>query len=154
MDQPRGEEKNNCCREVTATYSRWRTRTSTKIYTAVMKREVDTGVQLGFVSDSRNLMFIDSNWEKWDGGKVGGKPSWLDPIRIPHYADIQCKSCNSPMIFLLQIYCPLGEVERAFHRALYVFVCKRKVASTQAASNVSVVSWVEEMASTLTSQSL
>ena len=88
--------------------------------------EIDTGVQLGFVSDSRNLMFIDSNWEKWDGGKVGGKPSWLDPIRIPHHADLQCKSCNSPMIFLLQIYCPLDEVERAFHRALYVFVCKKK----------------------------
>jgi pre-rRNA-processing protein TSR4 len=88
--------------------------------------EIDTGVQLGFVSDSRNLMFIDSNWEKWDGGKVGGKPTWLDPIRIPHHADLQCKSCNSPMIFLLQIYCPLDEVERAFHRALYVFVCRKK----------------------------
>lgn len=88
--------------------------------------EIDTGVQLGFVSDSKNLMFIDSNWEKWDGGKVGGKPSWLDPIRIPLHSDLQCRCCNSPMMFLLQIYCPLDEIERAFHRSLYIFVCKKK----------------------------
>ena len=29
-------------------------------------------VQLGFIENSRNLLFHDSNWNNWDGGKVGG----------------------------------------------------------------------------------
>ena len=88
--------------------------------------EVDTGVQLGFISNTCNLMFSNSDWEKWDGGKVGGKPSWLNPCQLPLPEQLRCKCCSSPMTFLLQIYCPLDDVENAFHRSLYIFVCKKK----------------------------
>lgn len=89
--------------------------------------EIDTGVQLGFMSETKNPMFAEPNWERWDGGKVGGKPVWLDSVRIPSPGDLKCVCCNSPMIFLLQIYCPLDDVEEAFHRALYIFICKKKI---------------------------
>jgi pre-rRNA-processing protein TSR4 len=88
--------------------------------------EVDTGVQLGFISNTSNSMFSNSDWERWDGGKVGGKPSWLNPCQIPLPEQLRCKCCSSPMTFLLQIYCPLDDVEDAFHRSLYIFVCKKK----------------------------
>jgi hypothetical protein len=65
--------------------------------------EIDTGVQLGFIEDGENSMFKDLNWENWDGGRVGGKPSWLNPVGLPSTADLICKCCNSPMIFLLQV---------------------------------------------------
>lgn len=88
--------------------------------------EIDTGVQLGFVSQSTNELFGNPMWDKWDGGKVGGKPSWLDPINLPLKNDLLCECCSSPMVFLLQIYCPLDDVEDAFHRSLYIFICKKK----------------------------
>ena len=88
--------------------------------------EIDTGVQLGFMSETRNAMFADANWEHWDGGKVGGKPVWLNSVGIPDPADLICRCCKSPLMFLLQIYCPLDDVDDAFHRALYVFICRRK----------------------------
>ena len=88
--------------------------------------EIDTGVQLGFVSQSTNELFGNPMWDKWDGGKVGGKPSWLDPINLPLKNDLLCQCCASPMVFLLQIYCPMDDVEEAFHRSLYVFICKKK----------------------------
>jgi pre-rRNA-processing protein TSR4 len=88
--------------------------------------EVDTGVQLGFISKTSNSMFSNSDWENWDGGKVGGKPSWLNPCHLPLPEQLRCKCCSSPMTFLLQIYCPLDDVEDAFHRSLYIFVCKKK----------------------------
>ena len=88
--------------------------------------EVDTGVQLGFISKTSNSMFSNSDWEKWDGGKVGGKPSWLNPCQLPIPEQLKCNCCSSPMTFLLQIYCPLDDVEDAFHRSLYIFVCKKK----------------------------
>ena len=88
--------------------------------------EIDTGVQLGFMSETRNAMFADLNWEHWDGGKVGGKPVWLNSVGIPVPADLICRCCKSPLMFLLQIYCPLDDVDDAFHRALYVFICRKK----------------------------
>ena len=88
--------------------------------------EVDTGVQLGFISNTSNSMFSNTDWEKWDGGKVGGKPSWLNPCHLPIPEQLKCNCCSSPMTFLLQIYCQLDDVEDAFHRSLYIFVCKKK----------------------------
>jgi pre-rRNA-processing protein TSR4 len=88
--------------------------------------EIDTGVQLGFITDGENAMFSDQNWGHWDGGRVGGKPIWLNPLKIPAPTNVACKCCRSPMIFLLQIYCPLDDNDDAFHRSLYVFICKKK----------------------------
>ena len=62
------------------------------------------------------------NWSLWDGGKVGGKPSWLVPQHMPKRSELRC--CSQDMTFLVQLYCP-GDEEEAFHRTMYVFVCPK-----------------------------
>lgn len=56
--------------------------------------------------------------------KVGGKPAWLDLKNIPKKEDLECEYCGHPCIFLCQIYAPLDDNNDAFHRTLYVFICK------------------------------
>jgi len=90
----------------------------------------DRGMQLGFVERlpeemQNRLLFQDPDWRDWDGGKVGGKPIWLNPRDLPPQKLLLCPSCQDPLSFVLQIYCPLDEPEEAFHRALYVFVCQK-----------------------------
>ena len=89
--------------------------------------EVETTVQLGFAcEDEKNPLFSDPNWREWDGGKIGGRPVWLDPVHLPSPTDLACTLCECPMTFVLQIYCPLDDIKDAFHRSLYVFVCRKK----------------------------
>ena len=38
-----------------------------------------------------------------------------------------CQYCEDPLIFLLQIYCPIDEINEAFHRCLYIFCCRKKL---------------------------
>ncbi|CEG35926.1 programmed cell death protein 2 [Plasmopara halstedii] len=93
--------------------------------------EVEADVELGFISEDRvpmnaTPMYCEPDWTKWDGGQVGGRPSWLIPSisSIPTTEQLQCIDCFTPLSFLLQIYCPLDDVKDAFHRSLYVFVCR------------------------------
>jgi pre-rRNA-processing protein TSR4 len=87
-------------------------------------------VELGFVvpradeTDAALALHALADWGVWDGGKVGGAPRWLVPASpLP---SLPCAACGVPLSLLLQIYCPLDAHEQpdAFHRALYVFVCK------------------------------
>ncbi|KAF8771858.1 programmed cell death protein 2-like [Argiope bruennichi] len=55
--------------------------------------------------------------------KVGGCPAWLRLKNLPNRSDILCKTCDKPLIFLLQIYCNIDEVESAFHRTFFLFIC-------------------------------
>ncbi|KAH7463828.1 Programmed cell death protein 2 [Phytophthora ramorum] len=85
-------------------------------------------VELGFVCDEpvaidAKPLHLEPDWTKWDGGQVGGRPSWLCPS-IPSTEQLACTECKCPLAFLLQIYCPLDDEEDAFHRSLYVFVCR------------------------------
>lgn len=53
--------------------------------------------------------------------KVGGKPAWLVPNKLP---DLVCTTCERPLRFLLQVYASRGwENPDAFHRAVHLFVC-------------------------------
>lgn len=95
-------------------------------------------VELGFVCDDpvtvdAKPLHCEPDWTKWDGGQIGGRPSWLVPSTsgIPSTEQLQCVECHSPLSFLLQIYCPLDELEDAFHRSLYVFVCRSAGCSRQ-----------------------
>lgn len=56
--------------------------------------------------------------------KVGGKPAWLNLKNIPNAKDVECEYCGDPCIFLCQIYAPYEENEAAFHRSIFVFICK------------------------------
>ena len=55
--------------------------------------------------------------------KLGGKPAWLDPVQLPVDADeLHCKASGDRLRFLLQLYAPINEDDRAFHRVLYLFI--------------------------------
>jgi pre-rRNA-processing protein TSR4 len=101
------------------------------LQTDIEPTEIRAGLtQLGFVqsveleSHLRNV-HTNKNWLMWDGGKVGGSPSWLNSADLPHQKDLLCTKCRCPMMFLLQIYAPLDgpEFDHCFHRTLYVFCC-------------------------------
>eukprot|EP00978_Attheya_sp_CCMP212_P025492 scaffold82091_cov52-Attheya_sp.AAC.2 len=77
-------------------------------------------------------------WEDWDGGKLGGRPSWLNPRDVPSADELHCSCCsgnnisnssnaNTPMQFIVQLYSPLdgAPFAHAFHRTLYVFGCPK-----------------------------
>jgi hypothetical protein len=65
--------------------------------------DTDQGVQLGFLEAYSGL--LTQTWGQWDGGKVGGKPVWLNPIDIPTEQQLKCTNpdCGEPMTFLLQV---------------------------------------------------
>ncbi|KAE9012757.1 hypothetical protein PR003_g13969 [Phytophthora rubi] len=95
------------------------------------EEEAAPEVELGFVCDEpvsldAQPLHCEPDWTQWDGGQVGGRPSWLCPSAtgIPSTEQLSCVQCSSPLSFLLQIYCPLDDQEDAFHRSLYVFVCR------------------------------
>ncbi|KAJ2490121.1 hypothetical protein IWW37_003389 [Coemansia sp. RSA 2050] len=56
--------------------------------------------------------------------KIGGKPRWLDPTRPLSVDKAQCDECANPMVLLMQLYAPEDEPAEAFHRMLYVFICR------------------------------
>ena len=106
-------------------------------YDSEIEEFCDRKVQLGVVqtetfnidiksSINRSILFRSQNWKSWDGGKVGGMPIWLNPENYPTTLnnDLICWECNNEMIFLLQIYCPLDDITNAFHRCLYLFICR------------------------------
>lgn len=94
-------------------------------------------VELGFVApvqsddDDALLLHASPDWSQWDGGKVGGKPVWLNPLTVPSPQALACSECSHALSFLVQIYCPLDDVPDAFHRSLYVFVCRQSGCSKQ-----------------------
>ena len=85
----------------------------------------ETDYQIGFIEDGLNALYHEEDWRKWDGGKVGGLPVWLNPVDLPAPNLLACSTCEEPMKFLLQIYCPVDEVVSAFHRSIYLFCCKK-----------------------------
>ena len=67
--------------------------------------------------------------------KVGGKPSWLSLSPLPSNKDLECAKCGKILSFLLQVYCPIETSVNAFHRTLFVFIC-RNVSCYSKNSNV------------------
>lgn len=89
------------------------------------------------------------DWSSWDGGKIGGAPSWLNPRDIPK-EPLRCGLCANSntegkgtlLRFLCQIYSP-ADVETqnkdSFHRSIYVFCCPNKECSRGDNKHESVV---------------
>ncbi|XP_011497016.1 PREDICTED: programmed cell death protein 2 [Ceratosolen solmsi marchali] len=77
-------------------------------------------IQIG-VAEKCELWKLES---RFFPSKVGGKPAWLELKNIPDAKQLACNHCKNPCIFLCQIYAPYEEDEKAFHRTLFVFICK------------------------------
>ncbi|XP_033207717.1 programmed cell death protein 2 isoform X2 [Belonocnema kinseyi] len=72
--------------------------------------------------------------------KIGGNPAWLNLKTLPKNDQISCDYCKDPCIFLCQVYAPYEEDARAFHRTLYIFICKNpNCCKTNKAGNLKVV---------------
>ncbi|XP_048763250.1 programmed cell death protein 2-like [Ostrea edulis] len=56
--------------------------------------------------------------------KVGGKPAWLSLSPLPSPDQLSCPKCNAVCVFLLQVYAPVDDDDNAFHRTVFVFLCK------------------------------
>ncbi|CAL1280398.1 unnamed protein product [Larinioides sclopetarius] len=76
-------------------------------------------VELGFV-EQRTPWKLRS---RYFVSKVGGCPAWLRLNNLPDRSNMLCKTCGKPLIFLLQVYAPLLEIESAFHRTIFFFMC-------------------------------
>uniref|UniRef100_A0A131YHP9 Pre-rRNA-processing protein TSR4 n=1 Tax=Rhipicephalus appendiculatus TaxID=34631 RepID=A0A131YHP9_RHIAP len=76
-------------------------------------------VELGF-TEKRDAWALKS---KYFPSKIGGKPAWLHLSDVPCGKRLACKNCGEPCVFLLQVYAPRDDVDSAFHRTLFVFVC-------------------------------
>jgi Programmed cell death protein 2, C-terminal putative domain len=103
-------------------------------------------VQLGFSQeiasrDVYNLLGHRSRqYNCWDGGQIGGHPSWLQPQFLPNLCQLPQVLIGSHQYrFICQLYAPIdanelvsrnntdvspiGPPDRAYHRTLYVFGC-------------------------------
>ena len=87
----------------------------------------------------RERMYSLGDWAEWDGGLVGGSPSWLAPcsVALANRA-LKCKSCGGARSLLLQIYAPTDDCEASFHRSIYVFYCKSAACSSKIKDRVAV----------------
>ncbi|XP_044729427.1 programmed cell death protein 2 [Chrysoperla carnea] len=90
--------------------------------------KIQSNVELGFPED-----FTDEkcSHSRFFPSKVGGKPSWLALSDIPTPDQIACSDCNNPTIFFAQIYAPIETNDDAFHRTIFVFICKNKSCTNQ-----------------------
>lgn len=108
-------------------------------------KEVKAKVQLGFsveFEDDDHRMMTGHHlplWDDWDGGQLGGRPTWLNPKDIPK-THLSCKCCSDPLSFICQLYCPCDEINpNAFHRSFYVFACPNKKCSEKATGTIRVL---------------
>ncbi|GAQ82545.1 putative programmed cell death protein [Klebsormidium nitens] len=83
--------------------------------------EEEEEVLLGFVDEAANPESLERHFFP---SKVGGVPAWLDPVKLPQGGATVCGFCGKPLAFLMQVYGPLESEPSAFHRTLFLFVCK------------------------------
>ena len=80
----------------------------------------ESHVDLGFIEKTEPSKLTCQQFPS----KVGGKPAWLSLSPLPSPNQLQCPKCSAECIFLLQVYAPVEEDDNAFHRTVFVFLCK------------------------------
>jgi len=78
-------------------------------------------VELGYVEEMGDRVLLRNFYFP---SKVGGKPAWLTLNPLPDKSILRCKVCSQQMCFLMQIYAPDYDQPCAFHRSLFLFVCR------------------------------
>lgn len=76
--------------------------------------------QLGFAEDQEGWLLTN----RFFPSKIGGKPAWLELQNIPEAKDLQCDYCNETCVFLCQVYAGSENNANAFHRTIFVFICR------------------------------
>ena len=78
-------------------------------------------VELGFAQKltaeelEQPALHDDPDWRNWDGGKIGGQPSWLSPL-LPPPSKLICSNCGGRESLMAQVYAPVDcDDGRAFH---------------------------------------
>ncbi|KAK6189976.1 hypothetical protein SNE40_001932 [Patella caerulea] len=84
------------------------------------KTRVTEEIELGFIEEADSNSLLSHQFPS----KVGGLPAWLSLKPLPTLQQLKCLKCGDPTVFLLQVYAPRDEVEQAFHRTLFIFVCR------------------------------
>ncbi|XP_015510889.1 programmed cell death protein 2 [Neodiprion pinetum] len=77
-------------------------------------------IDIGFIEDCEEWRLAS----RFFPSKVGGKPAWLNLKDIPRKEDVECQFCKQPCIFLMQIYAPYENNAKAFHRTIFIFICR------------------------------
>lgn len=75
---------------------------------------------LGFAEEQENWLLCN----RFFPCKIGGQPAWLELQNIPESKDLLCDYCNEPCNFLCQVYAGSEHIPHAFHRTVFVFICK------------------------------
>ena len=81
--------------------------------------ECDSTLNIGFLENTDPDLLAS----RFFPSKVGGHPAWLDLKNLPEVEALNCEKCSKPLGFLLQIYAPLEDNAKCFHRQMYVFMC-------------------------------
>lgn len=76
--------------------------------------------ELGFIDDADSWLLTN----RYFPSKVGGRAAWLELKNLPDNSDLLCEYCNEPCVFLCQIYAGSQSISHAFHRTIYVFICR------------------------------
>ena len=81
--------------------------------------ECESNLDLGFLEKTEPWLLAS----RFFPSKVGGRPSWLDLKNIPQELKCEKEKCGKPLTFLLQIYAPIENDAKCFHREIFVFMC-------------------------------
>ena len=84
-----------------------------------------SNIQLGFAEPVQDYPIGHESpaWSNWDGGQIGGKPSWLNPRDLPN-SPLLCRNCQTGLRFICQLYAPADHLTpNAYHRSFYIFAC-------------------------------
>ncbi|CAK1604211.1 unnamed protein product [Parnassius mnemosyne] len=96
----------------------------------------ESAVDIGILEEKSNWLLHP----RFFPSKVGGKPAWLDLKNICNTAELTCKICNDPLVFLCQVYAPYEEKDDCFHRTIFVFICRNGTCCrTNCADNLKVL---------------
>jgi len=81
----------------------------------------DCPIDLGFLEECEPWL-LQSRFFR---SKFGGRPSWLDLENLPPMSEMKCSGgCDNPLTFLCQVYAPVDTKPDAFHRTIFIFLCK------------------------------